>query len=65
MIGNNLGIIEMAVTGVLVLGFCLYQYIAMTREIARSKRERPGSAANPDSAGGAGHPHGEHRLDDR
>ncbi len=59
MIGNNLGIIEMAMTGVLVLGFCLYQYIAMTRDIARSKRERDASA------GGSGHPHGEHRLDDR
>jgi hypothetical protein len=59
MIGNNVGIIEMAMTGVLVLGFCLYQYIAMTRDIARSKRERDTLAK------GAGHPHGEHRLDDR
>lgn len=59
MIGNNLGIIEMALTGVLVLGFCLYQYVAMTRAIARSKRDRDASA------GGAGHTHGEHRLDDR
>ena len=59
MIGNNLGIIEMAMTGVLVLGFCIYQYVAMTRDIARSKRERDASARD------AGHPHGEHRLDDR
>lgn len=65
MIGDNLGIIEMALTGVLVLGFCLYQYVAMTRDIARSKRERPDSADSAASAKGTGHPHGEHRLDDR
>ena len=59
MIGNNLGIIEMATTGVLVLGFCIYQYVAMMRDIARNKRE--GDASTRD----AGHPHGEHRLDDR
>lgn len=59
MIGNNLGIIEMALTGVLVLGFCIYQYVAMTRDIARSKRERDASARD------ARHSDGEHRLDDR
>jgi len=57
VIGNNLGIIEMILTGVLVLGFCLYQYIAVGREIARDKRKREASAER------AGHSHGEHRLD--
>ena len=40
MIGNNLGIIEMAMTGVLVLGFCLYQYVAITRDIARTPAKK-------------------------
>lgn len=59
MIGNNLGLIELALSGALGLGFCIYQYVAITRDIARSKRERVASAKD------AGHAHGEHRLDDR
>lgn len=59
MVGNNFGLIELLLSGALGLGFCLYQYIAITRDIARSKRDRDASAR------GAGHPHGEHRLDDR
>lgn len=71
MIGNNLGLIELTLSGALGLGFCLYQYVAIRRDIARSRRERPEAAERPDSterdasARGAGHPHGEHRLDDR
>ena len=71
MVGNTLGLIELLLSGALGIGFCLYQYIATTRDIARSKRERPDSAARPDSAEGipsaqgSGHAHGEHRLDDR
>lgn len=62
MIGNNLGLIELLLSGALGIGFCLYQYVAITRDIARSKRER---AEDGQSAGGAGHAEGEHRLDDR
>lgn len=71
MIGNNLGLIELTLSGALALGFCLYQYVAITRDIARSKRERTEAAERPDSterdasARGARHAHGEHRLDDR
>ena len=58
MIGNNLGIIEMVLSGALMLGFCAWQYVAMTRSIARDRAARDASA-DP------GHAEGEHRLDDR
>ncbi len=59
MIGNNLGVIEMVVSGGLMLGFCAWQYWSMTRSIARDKKERDALADR------ARHPEREHRLDDR
>ena len=61
MIGDNMGLIELTLSGALGLGFCIYQYVAITRDIARGKREKDDAA----STTGAGHSHGEHRLDDR
>ena len=63
MIGNNLGIIEMALSGALMLGFCAWQYIAMTRSIARDRAVRDSAAR--DASTRPGHAEGEHRLDDR
>lgn len=40
MIGNNLGVIEMVMSGGLMLGFCAWQYVATTRSIARDKAAR-------------------------
>lgn len=40
MIGNNLGIVEMILSGALMLGFCAWQYVATTRSIRRDKAAR-------------------------
>jgi hypothetical protein len=54
MIEKYGGIIEGAMTAVIVLGFCAYQYWATTRSIEQDKA----------SARHAGHAEGEHQLDD-
>lgn len=59
MSGYNLGIIEMTLSGAIVLGFCAWQYWSMTRSIARDKKQREASADR------ARHAEGEHPLDDR
>ncbi len=59
MSGYSLGVIEMVMSGGLVLGFCAWQYWSMTRQIARDKKAREASTDR------ARHPEGEHRLDDR
>lgn len=56
MIANNLGVVEMLLSGALVLAFCLYQYVSVGRSIDRDK------GASADST--ARHAEGEHRLDD-
>lgn len=57
-------IIEMGFTGAVVLGFAIWQLVSVNREIAKDKAQKsdPPEAASPE---GAGHPVGEHRLDDR
>jgi uncharacterized membrane protein YebE (DUF533 family) len=55
MIERYGGIIEGALTAIIVLGFCAYQYWATNRSIERDKA----------SARDAGHAEGEHQLDDR
>ena len=54
MIARYAGIIEGAITAVVVLGFCGYQYWATSRSIAKDKA----------SARDSGHAVGEHPLDD-
>jgi hypothetical protein len=49
---------DLAIAGVPVLIFCIWQLISINREIAKDKKP-------PDSPEGPGHPIGEHRLDDR
>ena len=52
MIGNNLGIIEMVMSGALMLGFCIWQYVAMTRSIARDRAAREARKETPDDRPG-------------
>lgn len=54
--GNRLfGMMDMAIVGVPVLAFCIWQLVSINREIARDKRDLPERS---------GHPVGEHREDD-
>jgi hypothetical protein len=55
MIEKYGGLIEAAITAVVILGFCAYQYWATNRSIEADKRA---------SAGDAGHAEGEHELRD-
>ena len=52
-------LIDMAIVGIPVSIFCIWQLISINREIARDK------AANDASPERAGHAVGEHGLDDR
>lgn len=52
------GLIELTVSGAIALTIGIWQYVSVTRSIAADKRDRD---ASPE---GAGHPVGEHRLDD-
>ena len=52
------GMLDMAIVGVAVLGLAIWQLVSINREIAKDK-------AAKDLPGGAGHPVGEHELDDR
>lgn len=58
MIQEHFGWIEMVLVGIFGLGFGVWQLWSVNREIAKDK-------AAKDSATGAGHPVGEHELDDR
>ncbi len=60
MIVNNLGLIEAGLTFLLVVGFCVWQYVSVSRSQAqdRAKADAARSAA-------AGHPEGQHPLNDR
>jgi hypothetical protein len=54
------GLLDMAIVGVPVIVFCVWQLVSINREIARDRKARA-----DDSPEGTGHPIGEHRLDDR
>lgn len=58
MSGSYFSIFDMAIAGVPVLAFCLWQLVSINREIAKDKR-------SSDSPERPGHSVGEHRLDDR
>lgn len=40
MIGDNMGVIEMILSGALMLGFCAWQYVATSRSIRRDREAR-------------------------
>jgi len=52
------GMIDLALVCIVAIGLGVWQLVSINREIARDKAKRE----SPDSAG---HPVGEHRLDDR
>jgi hypothetical protein len=52
-----LSLFDLAIGGVPVVVFCVWQLVSVNREIARDKRT--------DSPERSRHPVGEHRLDDR
>ena len=58
MIMNNLGLVEAGLTFLIVGGFCVWQYVSVSRSQAqdRAKAEAEKSAA-------AGHTIGQHPLD--
>jgi hypothetical protein len=59
VIVNNLGLIEAALTFFIVVGFCVWQYVSVSRSQAKDRaRDAARSAAT-------GHAEGEHALDDR
>jgi len=51
------GLIELSVSGAIALGIGIWQYVSVSRSIAKDKADK----ASPDRAG---HAVGEHRLDD-
>ncbi len=55
---QHFGWIEIVFTGVIGLGFGIWQLWSVNREIAKDKAAKK-------SSDGAGHPVGEHELDDR
>lgn len=52
-------LMDMAIVAIPALIFGVWQLVSINREIARDKQKKA------DSPEGAGHPVGEHRLDDR
>lgn len=50
-------VLDMAIAGVPLIGFAIWQLISVNREIGRDRKKS--------SEDGAGHAVGEHRLDDR
>lgn len=60
--GNNwFAVLDMAIVGIPVLLFGTYQLWSVNREIAK---DRAAAAEKARSAEGAGHPVGQHGLDD-
>jgi hypothetical protein len=60
MSSSYLSLMDLAIAGVPALAFGIWQLVSVNREIARDKAKK--RAESPE---GAGHPIGEHRLDDR
>ncbi|MEG3165458.1 hypothetical protein U1701_12720 [Sphingomonas sp. PB2P19] len=59
---------DLAIAGIPVVLFCVWQLISVNREIARDRQraaEADDSSTDRTSPDRAGHPVGEHRLDDR
>lgn len=63
MSSSYLSLMDLAIAGIPALAFGIWQLISVNREIARDKAQKQAREAG--SPEGAGHPVGEHRLDDR
>lgn len=64
MSSSYLSLMDLAIAGVPALAFGIWQLVSVNREIARDKARKLASQ-QADSPESAGHPIGEHRLDDR
>ncbi|MEG3086812.1 hypothetical protein [Sphingomonas sp. PB4P5] len=64
---DYLSLFDLAIAGVPVVIFCIWQLVSVNREIAKDKlRDSPESPSpKGPSPKGPGHAIGEHRLDDR
>lgn len=60
MSASYFSLFDMAIAGIPVVIFCVWQLVSINRQIAKDKAAKP-----PPSPDGAGHPVGKHRLDDR
>jgi hypothetical protein len=60
MIMNNLGLVEAALTFLIVVGFCVYQYVSVSRSLVRDRAK-----AEAEKSASAGHAEGQHPLHDR
>ena len=61
MSASYFSLMDMAIAGVPIILFGVWQLISINREIAKDKARK----ADPGSPESARHPIGEHRLDDR
>lgn len=59
MIVNNLGLIEAGLTFLIVVGFCVWQYVSVSREQVRDRAK-----AEAERSAAAGHAEGQHPLHD-
>ena len=59
MIMDNLGLIEVALVFLLVVGFCAWQYISISRSQARDRAKENAARSGPPR-----HAEGEHALND-
>jgi len=59
LIVNNLGLIEGALTFLIVVGFCVWQYVSVSMSQAKDRAK-----AEADKSAAAGHAVGQHPLHD-
>jgi hypothetical protein len=59
MIMKNLGLVEAALTFLIVVGFCIWQYVSVSRSQAKDRAK-----AEAEKSVTAGHAEGQHSLHD-
>ncbi|MFN4114287.1 MAG: hypothetical protein ACK4GD_10140 [Sphingomonadaceae bacterium] len=62
---EHFGWVEILFTALVAFGFGFYQLWSVNREIRRDKEAREARERAEQSGAGAGHPVGEHELDNR
>lgn len=62
MPNSYFALLDMAIVGVPTILFVVWQLVSINRELARDKAKKGERDESPERAG---HPVGEHRLDDR
>lgn len=64
MQAGSVSLFDMAICGIPAVGFAIWQIVSVSREIAKD-RQAPPVVPDRTSPERAGHPIGQHRLDDR